>query len=63
VPAIEVENLSKVFRISQKDPGVAGAVKALFRPRYQEKVAVVWMYRTAVEGEDELAAWINEPGK
>ena len=22
----------------------------------------VWRHRTAVEGEDELAAWINEPG-
>lgn len=37
---IHVENLVKTFRISQKDPGIAGAVKALFRPRYQEKVAV-----------------------
>ncbi|MGE5672654.1 MAG: ABC transporter ATP-binding protein [Mycobacterium leprae] len=37
---IEVENLTKVYRINQKDPGVAGAVKALFWPHYQEKVAV-----------------------
>jgi len=40
VTAIHVENLSKVFRVSQKDPGIAGAVKALFRPRFQSKVAV-----------------------
>ena len=37
---IEAESLSKVFYIPQKDPGVAGAVKALFRPRFQPKVAV-----------------------
>ncbi len=37
---IQAEHLSKVFHIPQKDPGVAGAVKALFRPRFQPKVAV-----------------------
>jgi ABC-2 type transport system ATP-binding protein len=37
---IQVENLRKVFRINQKDPGLAGAVKALFRPRHINKVAV-----------------------
>jgi len=28
---IQAEHLSKVFHIPQKDPGVTGAVKALFR--------------------------------
>lgn len=37
---IEVENLSKHFRINQKDPGVLGALKALVRPSYTEKAAV-----------------------
>lgn len=37
---IEVAHLRKVFRINKKDPGVGGAVRALFRPRYEEKVAV-----------------------
>jgi ABC-2 type transport system ATP-binding protein len=37
---IQVENLTKVFQIPRKDPGVAGAVKALFRPRYEQKAAV-----------------------
>ena len=37
---IDVQNLSKVFRVPRKDPGVRGAVKALFRPRYEDKVAV-----------------------
>jgi len=37
---ISVENLTKVFRISRKDPAVAGALKALVRPRHESKVAV-----------------------
>ena len=40
MPIIQVENLRKVFRINQKDPGLAGAIKALFRPRHINKVAV-----------------------
>lgn len=39
-PIIRVNSLSKVFQISKKDPGVGGAVKALFRPRYESKTAV-----------------------
>ena len=31
---IRAENLTKVYKIPEKDPGVAGAVKALFRPRF-----------------------------
>jgi ABC-2 type transport system ATP-binding protein len=37
---IQIDNLTKVFRIQKKDPGVSGAVKALFRPRYEGKTAV-----------------------
>jgi ABC-2 type transport system ATP-binding protein len=37
---IEVEDLTKIYRISQKDPGLRGAVKALFRPRFLHKTAV-----------------------
>ncbi len=40
MPVIEVTNLRKVFQIPLKEPGVAGAVKALFRPRFDNKVAV-----------------------
>ncbi|HMQ33123.1 MAG TPA: ATP-binding cassette domain-containing protein [Chloroflexaceae bacterium] len=40
MPAIAVERLSKVYRIPQKDPGLRGALKALVRPRYSDKVAV-----------------------
>lgn len=38
--AIVADGISKVFRISQKDPGLGGAIKALVRPRYLDKVAV-----------------------
>lgn len=37
---IQVNNLSKVFRINQKDPGLRGAIKALVKPRHIDKVAV-----------------------
>ena len=31
---------TKVFRIPKKEPGLGGAVKGLFRPRYESKTAV-----------------------
>jgi len=37
---IQVDQLSKSFRIPQKDTGLSGALKALVRPRYTEKLAV-----------------------
>lgn len=37
---IQSENLSKVFRVTQKDPGLGGAIKALFRSGFVNKVAV-----------------------
>jgi ABC-2 type transport system ATP-binding protein len=37
---IEVEKLTKVFKIPQKDPGVGGAIKSLFAPKFQSKTAV-----------------------
>ena len=40
MPIIEVEQLTKVFKIQRKEPGLAGAAKALFRPKYEDKVAV-----------------------
>ena len=40
MPVIEVEQLSKVFVIPQRDPGLGGAVRSLFRPRHLNKVAV-----------------------
>ena len=62
-PIIEVENLSKVFRIPKKDPGVAGAVKALFRPRYEAKTAVDGISFTVEPGEVVGYIGVNGAGK
>lgn len=40
MPVIEVKELTKIFKIPKKDPGLGGAVKGLFRPRYETKTAV-----------------------
>ena len=39
-PIIRTDHLTKVFRIVRKNPGLAGAVKSLFLPKYEHKVAV-----------------------
>ncbi len=38
--AISAHALSKTFRVKVRDPGLAGAVRALFRPHYREVQAV-----------------------
>ena len=40
MPVIEVKQLTKVFKIPKKEPGLGGAVRGLFRPQYQSKTAV-----------------------
>jgi ABC-2 type transport system ATP-binding protein len=40
LPIIEVEHARKVFHVVRKDPGVGGAVRALFRPKLDRVVAV-----------------------
>jgi len=37
---IEVKQLTKVFKIPKKEPGLGGAVKGLFHPQYENKTAV-----------------------
>ena len=37
---IEVKNLSKTFKIKQKDKGIKGSIKSIFKPKYKEKKAV-----------------------
>jgi len=37
---IEVKNLSRGFSVTQKDPGLAGSVRALFKPQKREKLAL-----------------------
>ncbi len=38
--AISVKQLSKVYRVPQKDPGLAASVRGLFKPRFQNVEAV-----------------------
>ena len=40
MPVIEVNGLTKTFRTYKKQPGFSGAVKGLFRRRYEQTVAV-----------------------
>lgn len=63
MPIIEVENLTKVYRITQKDTGLFGAVKALVRPRYQQKVAVDGISLTVNPGEVVGYIGVNGAGK
>ncbi|NWF71093.1 MAG: ATP-binding cassette domain-containing protein [Chloroflexi bacterium] len=61
--AIKVENLRKVYRITQKEPGLAGAVKALFRPTYQDKAAVDGISFSIEQGETVGFIGVNGAGK
>ena len=38
--AIEVKNLSKTFKVKIKDKGLKGSLKAIFKPKYNNKKAV-----------------------
>jgi ABC-2 type transport system ATP-binding protein len=40
MPVIEARDLTKVFRVPQKDPGIRGSVKALFKPHHKAVTAV-----------------------
>jgi ABC-2 type transport system ATP-binding protein len=63
MPAIAVENLSKVYRIPQKDPGLGGALRALVRPRYTEKTAVDGISFAIEPGEVVGYIGVNGAGK
>jgi ABC-2 type transport system ATP-binding protein len=51
MPAIEVNGLTKSFRTYKKQPGFSGAVKGLFRRRYEQTVAVNDVHFTIEPGE------------
>ena len=63
MPAIEVHDLTKVFRINHKDPGVRGAVKALVRPKVERKVAVDHIAFSVEPGEVVGYIGVNGAGK
>lgn len=60
---IEVDQLCKVFRVQRKEPGLAGAVKALFVPKYEDKVAVNGISFSIEAGEMVGYIGVNGAGK
>jgi ABC-2 type transport system ATP-binding protein len=50
-PIVEVRDLTKVFRVVKKQPGVVGAFRSLFRREYREVRAVDRVSFTIHEGE------------
>ncbi len=60
---IQVENLKKVFRVTQKDPGLRGAIKALFQPGFVNKVAVDCITFSIESGEMVGYIGVNGAGK
>lgn len=48
---IECEKLCKSYKIHKKAPGMGGAVKALFKPKFEEVPAVIDVSMTLNEGE------------
>jgi ABC-2 type transport system ATP-binding protein len=51
MPLIEVQALTKAFRTYKKEPGFRGALRGLFRRRYQQTLAVDHVSFSVEEGE------------
>ena len=60
MPIIETRDLRKVFRSVTRQPGIAGAVRALFSREYEEKVAVESVTMSIEPGE--LIGYIGPNG-
>jgi len=60
---IEVKDLSKVFQVPKKEPGLLGAAKGLFRPRYEDKKAVNQLNFQVEAGEIVGYIGVNGAGK
>ena len=60
---IQVDHLTKVFHVQRKDPGLKGAVKALFLPKYEDKVAVNGISFSVDAGEMVGYIGVNGAGK
>lgn len=61
--AIQTENLTKIFTVNQKDPGLRGAVKALFRPSRKQVLAVDRVSLSVEPGEIVGYIGVNGAGK
>lgn len=57
---IEVKNISKHYRLFERDPGLTGAVKALFKRKYINKTAVNDISFTIPKGE--IVGYIGSNG-
>ena len=60
---IQVDQLTKVFHVQRKDPGLKGAVKALFLPKYEDKAAVNGISFSVEAGEMVGYIGVNGAGK
>lgn len=63
MPIITVERARKVFRVTRKRPGLAGSLQALFRPAFDEVVAVDDVSFTVEPGEMVGYIGVNGAGK
>ncbi len=61
--AIEVDHLTKVFKIPKNRAGLSGAIRALFMPRYEDKVAVDHISFSIERGEMVGYIGVNGAGK
>lgn len=59
---IEVESLTKKFKVPIKEPGLKGAIKHLFRPAYREKTAVEQINLNIESGESVAYVAPTGPG-
>jgi ABC-2 type transport system ATP-binding protein len=60
---IQVDQLSKVFKVQRKEPGLRGAIKALFVPKYEDKAAVNGISFSIDPGEMVGYIGVNGAGK
>lgn len=63
MPVIQVQELSKIFQVPQKEPGVTGAIRGLFRPQYENKKAVDHLNFQVEAGEIVGYIGVNGAGK